>query len=109
MSRKKTEAVPLAAALDEWRAQLEAIGRKAKGGDDRPLPSRAKVTSGYPRLSSSMGVHRKQIAQAKARDAELGVPTEYSPDGRPEFRTRGHQKAWLRAHGMVNHDGGFGD
>lgn len=94
----------LASGLDEYYAQLAALASKP-----RLLQSRAKAGSGYPRLSGSMGVHRTQREEAMALDAKRGVPTEYSPDGRPEFRTRGHQKAWCKAHGVVNQDGGYGD
>lgn len=101
MSKKKAS---LAGGLDDYYARLAAVASKP-----RLLRSRAKVGSGYPRLSSSMGVHRTQVGEAKALDAARGVPTDYTPDGRPEFRTRGHQKAWCRAHGVTNQDGGYGD
>ncbi len=98
----------LAGGLADYYAELAAIAAKAKE-DARPLKSRARCTSGYPRLSHAMGVHKTQVDEAKAKDAAMGVPTDYSPDGRPEFRTRGHQKKWLKAHGYVNQDGGYGD
>lgn len=104
------KAVSLAAGLDALAVQLAELGKKAQEDDGRPLRSRARrVGNGYPRLSHSMGVHRKQREEAASQDAKLGVPTEYSADGRPEFRTRGHQKAWLKAHGLVNQDGCYGD
>jgi hypothetical protein len=37
------------------------------------------------------------------------VPTEFLPDGRPIMRSRAHQKAYLKAYGFKNRDGGYGD
>jgi hypothetical protein len=99
----------MAEGLAARAAELAEIGKRAKESDGKPLRTRARVGSGYPRLSHAMGVHRTQREEAKALDAKLGVPTEYSPDGRPEFRTRAHQKAWVKAHGLINADGAYGD
>lgn len=60
---------------------------------------------GWPRFSDAMGVHPSQVKEAEAADKKLGVPANYAPDGRIEFRNKGHQERWLRAHGYVN----FGD
>lgn len=62
-----------------------------------------------PHFSDGMSVHPEQIAEAMETDRKLGVPTEYSKDGRPLYLTREHQRRHLRAHGMFNKDGGYGD
>lgn len=65
--------------------------------------------NGWPLLSSAVGVLPSQIQKAAMKDKELGVPTDYAPDGRVKFESRGHRAKWLKAHKMVDHDGGYGD
>lgn len=73
---------------------------------DVPLgaPSR-----GWPILSDAMGVHPSQIQEAMAFDARHGVPTEYTPDGRPILLDRWHRKRYAEAHGFYDRNGGYGD
>jgi hypothetical protein len=52
-----------------------------------------------------MGVAADQVETARATDKKLGVPTDYTPDGRVVFQNREHQHRWLRAHNYCN----FGD
>lgn len=62
-----------------------------------------------PRLSDALAVTPRQ-AQAYEADAKRkGVPTEFAKDGRPIMRSRAHQKAYLKAYGFHNNDGGYGD
>lgn len=63
-------------------------------------------TSGarWPILSEAAGVHPAQVKEAAELDRQMGIPTNYTPDGRVEFRNHGHQKAWLKAHKGYNKD-----
>jgi hypothetical protein len=62
-----------------------------------------------PKLSDALGVHPRQVAEAIADSIKKGVPTEFAPDGRAIIRSRAHQKAYLKAYGFYNRDGGYGD
>jgi len=59
--------------------------------------------------SDALAVHPDQIPEARAYDKAHGVPTEYKADGRPIFTGRGHRKAYCKAHGVHDNDGGYGD
>ena len=62
-----------------------------------------------PKESISLGVHPTQVAEATESARAKGVPTEFKPNGRPVFTSRAHQKAYCRAYGFRNNDGGYGD
>lgn len=62
-----------------------------------------------PKLSEALAVHPKQVEEATASAKAKGVPTEFTPDGRPVIRSRAHQKAYLKAYRYYNKDGGYGD
>lgn len=64
----------------------------------------------WPMRSDAVGVHPLDAARAAEADARRGVPTDYCPTtGCAIFRDRAHRKAWLKAHGMIDRDGGYGD
>jgi len=60
-------------------------------------------------LSDGLAVHPDQVQEAEESAKKRGVPTEFQRDGRPVMRSRAHQKAYLKAYGFHNRDGGFGD
>lgn len=59
--------------------------------------------------SEVLGVHPKQREAATEQAKNLGVPTEFDNKGRALITSRAHQKALVKALGMVNYDGGYGD
>jgi hypothetical protein len=63
----------------------------------------------WPMYSDAAGVHPSQAKQASEDCAAKGVPTRFDSEGRAIFESRGHRKAFLRAHGMVDKSGGYGD
>jgi len=93
---------------------------------DRRFPTRIKdlLKSGellasqtpacWPKLSSGMAVLPHQVEAKMETDRKAGVPTDYqlTPDGyaaEPVMRDRGHRKAYLKAHGVHDNQGGYGD
>ncbi len=62
-----------------------------------------------PIVSDALAVHPKQVQEATEDAKRKGVPTEFLPDGRPILRTRGHRRAYLRAYGFHDRNGGYGD
>lgn len=89
----------------EEREFVKAI---EKGRGERTLaesisgaqPSRKRHESrGYPIKSVALAVTRKRIPEQMKRDAERGVPTEYTKNGRPILRDAAHRKAYLKAYG----------
>lgn len=63
----------------------------------------------WPVLSDALGVLPRQIDEARQSAARRGVPTDFSPDGRAIFRSRGHRSAYCKAYGFHDRDGGYGD
>ena len=62
-----------------------------------------------PAGSLALKVHPKQVQEAIASAKKRGVPTEFDRTGKPLFTSRAHKKAYLKAYGYVNFDGGYGD
>lgn len=78
--------------------------------DDRfELNGQTGDAKGWPILSDSASVHPNQRAEHERICNEKKVPTETTPDGRVIFRDRQHRRAYNRAFGFHDRDGGYGD
>lgn len=67
-------------------------------------------TDTWPLLSDAAGVHPSQAEDAYKQSADIGVPTRFHPDtGQAIFESRSHRKAFLKAKGMYDRSGGYGD
>ncbi len=70
-----------------------------------------------PQASQALKVNRKNIPGAVAAARRHGVPTEFTPDGKPQFTSRRHKAQYLRMlnrdqsveEQMYNADGVYGD
>ena len=66
--------------------------------------------NGWPMKSDAAGVHPADAPKAEAASAKSGVPTEYDrKTGQAIFRDRNHRRNFLRANGMHDKNGGYGD
>lgn len=72
-------------------------------------PPAGPATQGWPIVSDAAAVHPKQIEEAREIDRKKGVPTEYTKAGQPVFTDRAHRKKYLKAHGLRDNEGGYGD
>ncbi len=63
----------------------------------------------WPMKSDAAGVHPSQIGEAREHAAKVGVPTDFTPDGRAIFTSRLHRKSYCEAHGLYDRNGGYGD
>jgi hypothetical protein len=64
----------------------------------------------WPMKSDAAGVHPSQIREASEEMSRLGVPTRFDSDtGQAIFESRMHRRAFLRAKGMYDRNGGYGD
>lgn len=59
--------------------------------------------------SDSLGVHPRQIKEARESALNKGVPTEFDSKGRPIFTSRLHRKRYCQAYGFFDRDAGYGD
>lgn len=67
------------------------------------LPEQTLFTpspAGWPMKSVAMAVHPKNLAVAREMDRKAGVPTEYTPRGRPVFTSERHKRAYCRIRGV---------
>lgn len=86
------------------QAEWDAAFPPRTGGDGP-----CSLSSVPPNVSDGLAVHPRQVEEARESARRKGVPTEFLPDGRPVMRSRAHQKAYLKAYGFHNRDGGYGD
>lgn len=93
--------------IDGREVSEEEFRRRLPPAPDGEGPS--SLSSTPPHLSEGLSVHPDQVQEAIEDAKRKGVPTEFRPDGRPVMRSRAHQKAYLKAYGFHNRDGGFGD
>ena len=64
----------------------------------------------WPMMSDGAGVHPSQVEAAYKESVGFGVPTSFHPEtGQAIFESRSHRKAFLRAKGMYDRSGGYGD
>lgn len=57
---------------------------------------------GYPIKSVGLAVHPDQVKEAQEHSKKLGVPTEFTKDGRAILRDASHRKAYLKAYNMMD-------
>lgn len=93
-------------AQDEYVRQLALIGARSAAARKARGPHFARQTfrgvgslGGVP--SDTLAVHPKQVEEAIQFCKDRGVPTDYTPGGRPIIRSAAHQKA----HGLIR--GGY--
>ena len=63
----------------------------------------------WPIYSDAAGINPNQAKQAHDHLAMHGVKTDYTSTGEAIFRSRGHRKAHLKAMGLIDRSGGYGD
>ena len=63
----------------------------------------------WPLKSEAAGVHPNQAAQAEAHSRKVGVPTEFTPDGRAVFTSARHRKAYCEQVGLYDRNAGPAD
>ena len=69
------------------------------------LPS----TWATPIYSDSMGVHPSQVAEAREHSLKIGIPVDFTNDGRAIFTSRQQRRDYCRHFGVHDNDGGYGD
>lgn len=69
----------------------------------------AAPPSCWPQFSDAAGVGAHQVGEAYKKSLELGVPTEFTKDGRAIFTSREHRKRYCAAFGLYDRNAGYGD
>lgn len=74
-----------------------------------PLPKgggivNAPASGAYPYAADSLAVHSSQVEEARAASVAIGVPTNFTPDGKIIWESRDHQRRYCQATGYVNRD-----
>ncbi len=62
-----------------------------------------------PLVSDALAVHPDQVPEATESARRHDVPVEFQPDGRPILSSRSRRKAYLKAYGFRDNQGGYGD
>lgn len=85
-------------------------GRSAKRDVVEELRSfHSPRAAGWPMKSDALGVHPSQVNEARKESVRLGVPTDFTPDGRAILKDRKHRKKYAEAKGYYDRNGGYGD
>jgi hypothetical protein len=63
----------------------------------------------WPMKSDAMGCHPSQIQEFHEHSVQLGVPTQFTPEGQAIFTGPNHRKKYCRAYGFRDRNGGYGD
>jgi hypothetical protein len=74
-----------------------------------PPSTIASSHKAWPRLSDAFGVAPSQKNEAQEQSIKLGVPTEFTDDGRAILKSTTHQRDLQKALGLHNRDGGYGE
>lgn len=75
-------------------------------GNEFPM---TQLPSTWPQTSFFGGVHPSQANELREHLRKHGVNAEVLPSGDVKFTSRGQRRAYLRARGMVDLDGGYSD
>ena len=81
---------------EEWEASCKASAKE-----------RARTEK--KRKSDAAGVHPTQIKEARDLAKRQGIAIDFTPDGRAIFTSAYHRKTYLRACGIHDRNGGYGD
>lgn len=100
-------------AIGEAPPRIRIRGRRAYRDYQTDLARTQAKDWSTGLVSEGAAVHVNQLANAKKIDKRAGLTTEYRRLDRkfvgPVFRSRAERKAYLRAHGMKDLSGGYGD
>ncbi len=66
----------------------------------RTFKANTQSSKTYNYASDAMSVHPEDVGQAIKAGLESGVRTEYTSEGQPIIRDRGHFKKHMKAHGF---------
>ena len=64
----------------------------------------------WPMKSDAAGVHPGQVNEFRSDSMKKGVPTDFDTEtGQAIFKSRSHRANYLKAYGMHDKSGGYGD
>ncbi|MBN1460881.1 MAG: hypothetical protein JXA57_15215 [Armatimonadetes bacterium] len=75
----------------------------------RVFGAQVAATLGRQMISMAAGVDPSQVDEARRQSVEMGVPTDFTPDGDAIFTSRSHRKRYCEKVGLHDRDGGYGD
>lgn len=67
------------------------------------------VSGTWPMKSDAAGVAPSQVQEAREHSVKIGIPTDFTPDGRAIFHSRLHRKQYCEAIGLYDRNGGYSD
>ncbi|MDO8303434.1 MAG: hypothetical protein Q7T18_09350 [Sedimentisphaerales bacterium] len=70
---------------------------------------RRHTPGNWPMCSDAAGVAAHQVGEAVAHSRQIGIPTDFTEDGRAIFTSPGHRKRYCEAIGLYDRNGGYGD
>lgn len=88
--------------LEEGLSEFYAAQREAMSA---PL----SLVRNKRQKSVALAVHPSQVQEAIDDARKKGVPTDFTPDGRPVFESRSHRKKYMTAYRFFDRDAGYGD
>ena len=82
-----------------------------KAAAEAPVNARNLNANGraWPVISAAAGVLPSQIDEAQAHSRQIGIPTDFTPDGDVVFTDAAHRKRYCQAIGLYDRNGGYGD
>lgn len=100
---------PFYASVDGKDLQRDVTAELDRDGKSAGISQPRKGIPKWPIYSDAAGINPEQAKQAHDHLAMHGVKTDYTSTGEAIFRSRGHRKAHLKAMGLVDRNGGYGD
>jgi len=70
---------------------------------------RTQEPGAWPMASEAAGCHPSEVGEYMDVARKRGVPTSFTADGRPIFRSREHRKRFCKAFGFFDKDAGYSD
>ncbi|HOK67210.1 MAG TPA: hypothetical protein PK054_12610 [Anaerohalosphaeraceae bacterium] len=98
---------PMGKAPQTIRTEDGQIGKRDYSAEHGRFKNTRTAT--WPMVSVAVGVHPSQREEAMREAAAMGVPTEFNENGDAIFRSAKHRKAFCRAFGFYDKNGGYSD
>jgi hypothetical protein len=89
--------------------QRVRLGRRVYERDYTAERALTRPPANWPMESDALGVHESQIEQARAESVRVGVPTDFTRDGRAILTSPGHRKRYAEAIGFFDRNAGYSD
>ena len=96
-------------AIGKQPRSIMVNGNKFESNSSQECNRPTSIAGNWPMVSTAAGVAASQATEAMVEAKQMGVPTDFTPDGDAIFTSRQHRKRYCQAVGLHDRNGGYSD